>query len=86
MKVGVRYLETSFAGLGGSPFSAVTSGNVCTEDFVHLLQRMNLRRDIQLDRIIEVAKDASQFFQRDLPGTIHKTGPIPILEGTIRGG
>jgi hydroxymethylglutaryl-CoA lyase len=80
MKIGVKYFESSFAGLGGSPFSAVTSGNVCTEDFVHLLQRMNLRRDIKLDRIIEVAQEASQFFHRELPGIIHKTGPLPTLE------
>jgi len=86
MKVGVKYFESSFAGLGGSPFSAVTSGNVCTEDFIHLLQRMNLRRDIKLDRIIAVAKEASQFFNRELPGLIHKTGPIPTLEKSVQGG
>lgn len=85
MKVGVKYFESSFAGLGGSPFSAVTSGNVCTEDLVHLLQRMNRRRDIKLDRIIAVAQEASQFFHRALPGIIHKTGPIPTLETMAQG-
>jgi hydroxymethylglutaryl-CoA lyase len=78
MKVGVRYFESSFGGLGGSPFSAVTSGNVCTEDFVHLVQRMNLRRDIRLDRIIEVTKEAEKFFNRELPGIVHKAGPLPL--------
>jgi hydroxymethylglutaryl-CoA lyase len=86
LKVGVRYFEASFAGLGGSPSSAITSGNVCTEDLVHLLQRMNLRRDIELNRIIEVAKEASRYFNRGLPGLVHRIGPIPAFEKTASGG
>ncbi len=86
MNVGVTYFESSFAGLGGSPFSAVTSGNVCTEDLLHLLQRMDLRRDIKLDRIVEVAKEAGQFFNRTLPGIIHKTGVVPTFEKATPGG
>jgi len=77
LKAGVRYFDSAFAGMGGCPFTAVTGGNLCTEDFVHLLQRMNMRMDIGLQRLIEVAADADRFFGRTLPGTIHRTGPIP---------
>jgi hydroxymethylglutaryl-CoA lyase len=77
LDVGVRQFETAFAGLGGCPFTAVTGGNVATEDFVHLIQRMGLRPDIQLDRIIAVANDAERVFGRALPGVIHRTGPVP---------
>jgi hydroxymethylglutaryl-CoA lyase len=75
---GVRYFETAFAGLGGCPFTAVAAGNVATEDLVHLLQRMGRRADIRLDRLVELAKDAERFFGRTLPGTIHRTGPVPL--------
>lgn len=78
MRVGVIYFESAIAGLGGCPFTAVAGGNVCTEDLVHLLQRMNLREDIRLDRLIETANQVSRFFNRDLPGTIYKTGAIPV--------
>ncbi|MEW5806827.1 MAG: hydroxymethylglutaryl-CoA lyase [Acidobacteriota bacterium] len=78
MKTGVRYFETSFGGLGGSPFSARSSGNICTEDFIYFLQRMNLRLDVDLDRIIEITKDASQFLNRALPGFLHRIGRLPI--------
>jgi len=78
MRVGVMYFESAIAGLGGCPFTAVAGGNVCTEDLVHLLQRMNLREDIRLDRLIETANQVSRFFSRDLPGTIYRTGAIPI--------
>jgi hydroxymethylglutaryl-CoA lyase len=77
MRAGATCLETAFGGLGGCPFTAVAAGNTCTEDLVHLLHRMNLRRDIELGPILDVVKDASAFFNRALPGTIHATGPIP---------
>ena len=76
LQVGVKFFESSFAGLGGCPFTAVAGGNVCTEDLVHALQQMDMRKDIDLARLIDLAKDASQFFNRDLPGSIYKSGPI----------
>jgi len=77
LDAGVRQFETAFAGLGGCPFTAVAGGNVATEDLVHLLQRMGLRTDIRLDRLIALAKDTDRFFERTLPGTVHRTGPVP---------
>jgi hydroxymethylglutaryl-CoA lyase len=74
---GATILESAFAGLGGCPFTAVAAGNVCTEDLVHLLHRMNLRRDVSLEPLAALARDAEAFFQRPLPGRIHATGPIP---------
>jgi hydroxymethylglutaryl-CoA lyase len=79
MKAGVKYFEAAFAGLGGCPFTAVTGGNVCTEDLVHMWQRMGRRPDIRLDRLIELAKDAGRFFGRDMAGTVWKTGPVPTI-------
>jgi hydroxymethylglutaryl-CoA lyase len=78
-RAGVRFFESAFAGLGGCPFTAVTGGNVCTEDLVHMLQRMGRRPDIKLDVLIELARDAARFFGRDLPGRLYKTGPVPII-------
>ncbi|MCL4813422.1 MAG: hydroxymethylglutaryl-CoA lyase [Vicinamibacteraceae bacterium] len=76
LRAGVTYFEAAFAGLGGCPFTAVTGGNVCTEDLVHLLHRLGLRPDIALDPLIDVAREAGAFFKRDLPGRIYKTGAI----------
>ena len=76
-RVGVRYFETSVAGLGGCPFTRVAGGNACTEDLVHALQRDGLRRDIRLDALVEVARDVARHFARDLPGSVYRSGPIP---------
>lgn len=77
MESGVTAFEAAFGGLGGCPFTALVGGNLCTEDFVHLLQREGLRHDVDLDALIDVAKQAEGFFARPLPGLVHTTGPIP---------
>jgi hydroxymethylglutaryl-CoA lyase len=76
MQVGVTHVETSVAGLGGCPFTKIAGGNVCSEDFVHMLQRMGRRGDVRLGGIIEVAVDVAGFFGREMPGMVYKTGPI----------
>jgi hydroxymethylglutaryl-CoA lyase len=76
MKSGVKYFETAFGGLGGCPFTKVAAGNVCTEDFVHSLQRMGYRLDVQLEALIDLAKDVSLNLNRELPGFVLKSGSI----------
>jgi hydroxymethylglutaryl-CoA lyase len=76
LKSGVSSFESAFGGLGGCPFTKLPAGNVSTEDLVHSLQRMGYRRDIKLDRILEVARQVSLFFNRELPGFILKSGSI----------
>jgi hydroxymethylglutaryl-CoA lyase len=76
MGLGIRCFESSFAGLGGCPFTKVAAGNVCTEDFVHFLQRAGERRDINLDKLIGLSKDVASFFGREMPGHVYKTGAI----------
>jgi hydroxymethylglutaryl-CoA lyase len=76
LKTGVKYFESSIAGLGGCPFTKVAAGNVCTEDFLHSLQRAGQRKDIEILKLIELAKDFSQYFNRDLPGLVYKCGAL----------
>ena len=78
MRAGVTSFETSFAGLGGCPFTKTAAGNVATEDFVHVLQREGLRKDISLDKLLEVARDAAKYFGREMQGFVYKTGPIGV--------
>lgn len=80
LAAGVTSFETSFAGLGGCPFTRVAAGNVATEDFVHALQRSGERRDVDLDRLIGVARDVAAHFGREMPGYVYRAGPIPTKE------
>lgn len=76
LKSGVAYFEAAFGGLGGCPFTKLPAGNVSTEDLVHSFQRMGIRRDIKLDQLLRVARQVSEYFQRELPGFILKSGSI----------
>jgi hydroxymethylglutaryl-CoA lyase len=86
LRAGVECFETSVAGLGGCPFTAVAGGNTCTEDLVHYLQRNGLRREIALAGLIDVARDVARVFGRDMPGAVYRTGPIPELEAVAAPG
>ena len=81
MKSGVTYFESAFGGLGGCPFTKLPAGNVCTEDLVHSLQRMGFRKDIRLDILLNIARQVSVFFDRELPGFILKSGSIVDFKG-----
>jgi len=78
---GVSYFEAAFGGLGGCPFTKLPAGNVCTEDLVHSFQRMGLCTEINLECLLEIARQVSKFFERDLPGFILKSGSIVAFEG-----
>ncbi len=80
-KNGVTYFESAFGGLGGCPFTKLPAGNVSTEDLVHSLQRMGIRKDIKLDVLLDIARQVSAFFNRELPGFILKSGSIVDFKG-----
>lgn len=77
LRSGVTTVESSFAGLGGCPFTKVAAGNVATEDVVHALHRTGRRTDVDLDALLGIARDVAAHFGRDMPGYVHRTGPIP---------
>lgn len=81
LKVGVTYFESAVGGLGGCPFTKVPAGNVSSEDLVHSLQRMGVRRDIDLNILLGVAQQVGEFFDRELPGFILKSGSIVDFQG-----
>jgi hydroxymethylglutaryl-CoA lyase len=76
METGVTSFETSFAGLGGCPFTKVAAGNVATEDLVHALRRRGLRRDIDLEALVALGRDVAAHFSRELPGRVYRTGSL----------
>lgn len=76
LQAGVTCFESAFAGLGGCPFTSIAGGNVCTEDLVGLFQEIGLRRDVDLERLIAIARDVAAFFGREMPGSVYKVGAI----------
>ncbi|MEM7163614.1 MAG: hydroxymethylglutaryl-CoA lyase [Bacteroidota bacterium] len=56
LQAGIRHFETSFGGLGGCPFIPNASGNVATEDVVHMLEGMGYQTGINLEKVMETSK------------------------------
>ncbi len=80
LAAGVSAFETSFGGLGGCPFTRLAAGNVATEDVVHAFQREGLRPDVDLARLVAVARAVAAHFGRELPGRVYRTGGVPAAE------
>jgi hydroxymethylglutaryl-CoA lyase len=72
---GVDRFESSIGGLGGCPFAASATGNVCTEDLVYLLEECGVETGIDLEALIEVARAVERAVGRPLPGQVMKAGP-----------
>jgi hydroxymethylglutaryl-CoA lyase len=70
----VRY-DASIGGLGGCPFAAGATGNICTEDLVYLLHESGYETGIDLEKLIEVARMTQGIIGRELPGQVMKAGP-----------
>ncbi|MGV7563495.1 hydroxymethylglutaryl-CoA lyase, partial [Mycobacterium kansasii] len=50
IEAGIDRFDASLGGLGGCPYAPGASGNVCTEDLVHMLQLMGYDTGVNLDR------------------------------------
>jgi hydroxymethylglutaryl-CoA lyase len=72
---GVTRFDASIGGLGGCPYAPGATGNVVTEDLVHMLEDMGIATGIDLDALIGCAHLAQELVARELPGQVMKAGP-----------
>ena len=56
LEAGVRVFDSSVGGLGGCPYSKGATGNVATEDLVHLLHSLGFETGIDLVKMAEVGE------------------------------
>ena len=81
LSLGVTSYESSLAGIGGCPFAPGATGNICTEDTVHLMQQLGVETGIDLDKLAAVARDMEHVLGRQLPGQVMRAGPRLRLYG-----
>ncbi|EPX86791.1 hydroxymethylglutaryl-CoA lyase [Salipiger mucosus] len=72
---GVTHYDASVGGLGGCPFAAGATGNICTEDLVYLLQESGYATGVDLDKLIAAAALTQETLGTTLPGQVLKSGP-----------
>ena len=75
LEMGVDYLDASVGGMGGSPYATGATGNIATEDLVHMLEDMQIDTGVDLDALLDAARFAQGLVQGELPGKVLKAGP-----------
>jgi hydroxymethylglutaryl-CoA lyase len=80
---GVEYFDASVGGMGGSPFAAGATGNIATEDLVHMLEDMEVSTGVDLDRLLDAARLAQSLVAGELPSKILKAGPRSMVAGPV---
>src|SRR4029079_6121593 len=78
---GVTEYDASVGGLGGCPYAPGASGNVATEEVVHMLHDMGIATGVDLAALIEAAQLAQDIVGRELPSGVLRAGPRVPLAG-----
>ena len=75
MQRGVARFDAAIGGLGGCPYSPGATGNVATEDVVHMVEDLGATTGIDLESLIGCGQLAEQLVGRQLPAQVLRSGP-----------
>ncbi|MCA3236649.1 MAG: hydroxymethylglutaryl-CoA lyase [Curvibacter sp.] len=87
---GIDRFDGSLGGLGGCPYAPGASGNICSEDAIHMLQAEGYETGIHLARLLVLARQLPGIVGHAVPGQVAKAGrtvdlhPEPGLVADIR--
>lgn len=75
LQLGVSDFDASVGGLGGCPYAPGASGNLASEELVHMVEDMGIATGVDLEALIEVARQAEHVVGRELPSQVLRAGP-----------
>lgn len=75
LELGVEDFDASVGGLGGCPYAPGATGNVATEELVHMVEDMGVDTGIDLAAMIDAATTAERIVGRTLPSQVLRAGP-----------
>lgn len=82
MEAGATTFDASIGGLGGCPFAPGASGNICTEDLVHMFHGLDIETGIDLDALLTTSARVETLVGHRLEGAVVHAGksfePFPI--------
>ena len=76
---GITRFDGSLGGLGGCPYAPGASGNISSEDAIHMLDAMGYETGIDLNALLTIAKQLPQIVGHGVPGQVVKAGRIHDL-------
>jgi len=71
LETGIKQFDTAYGGLGGCPFIQGATGNIATEDTVHLLHQMGYTTGIDIQKVASISRDMQEWLGAPLPGLMH---------------
>ena len=72
---GVSKFDASIGGLGGCPYSPGATGNISTEDVVHMVEDLGADTGCDLQKLIGCGELAEELVGRQLPSQVLRSGP-----------
>jgi hydroxymethylglutaryl-CoA lyase len=75
LQLGIVEFDASVGGLGGCPYAPGATGNLASEELVHMLEDMGIGTGVDLDALIDVARTAERIVGRELPSGVLRAGP-----------
>ncbi|MCQ4079177.1 hydroxymethylglutaryl-CoA lyase [Streptomyces sp. RB6PN25] len=76
LEAGCTSFESSFGELGGCPVPAGSTGNIATEDLVNMFHEMGVETGLDLEKVIEAAREAQTILGRRLTSHSIVAGPV----------
>lgn len=74
LQAGVTEFDGTVGGLGGCPYAPGATGNISTEDMVHMLHEMGIKTDVNLDALLVIARRLKEIVNHDLESYILRAG------------
>jgi hydroxymethylglutaryl-CoA lyase len=75
LELGVSDFDASVGGLGGCPYAPGASGNIASEELVHMVEDMGVATGIDLEALLDAAREAERIVGRQLPSQVLRAGP-----------
>jgi len=83
VEVGINRFDSSLGGLGGCPYAPGATGNVCTEELVHMFDLMGYNTNINLDLLLECSAQLRDLVGRTLPSQLLLAGKVDRIYETV---
>lgn len=79
VQTGIVRFDGSLGGLGGCPYAPGASGNVSSEDAIHMLDEMGYDTGMNIPKLIDLAKELPKIVGHEVPGQVAKAGASCML-------
>jgi len=74
VQAGITRFDGSLGGLGGCPYAPGASGNISSEDAIHMLDAMGYDTGMDIPRLLVLARELPAIVGHSVPGQVVKAG------------